>query len=352
MMVKYLSAWVLFLVGFCLTTFAQVSWQPLPPFPAPTREIIAVAAAGKIYMFAGQGKFFTPLGLVYEYDPATKVWTKKKPMPLPAHHVAMVEYNGKVYAFGGFKKPASGEIAWEAINNSWEYDPANDTWKALKPMPSMRGAASAAVVNGKIYVMGGAGVQPGAKNVPLIIGPDGTPNRSLDTVEEYDVSSDTWRERTTMPTPRNHFALAAVNGKIYAMGGRLGSAFGPFGTVTDVVEEYDPATDRWGSERAKMSTPRDSMSWGVYSGKIFVIGGAMSDARVSANFRTTEIYDPAKNQWSASITVPLGRAPTSGAVIGDTFYLVSDYTGYRRLTDERKESEGNPFDQLHLTLWQ
>ena len=350
---KLLFSLSLVLTGSSATTFAQSNWQPLPPFPAPTKEMIAVAAGGEIYIFAGQAKFFTPLGLVFAYDPATKAWTTKKPMPLAAHHVAMVEYNGKIYGFGGFKKPASGEIAWEPVDNSWEYDPAADTWKPLAPMPSKRGAASATVVNGKIYVMGGAGVQPGAKNVPLILSADGgTPSRSLDNVEEYDVASNSWRERTTMPTPRNHFALAAVNGKIYAIGGRMGSAFSLFGTDTEVVEEYTPATDMWGSEKAKMSTPRASMSWGVYNGRICVIGGDMSDARLSATFRTAEAYDPATDQWSVLPTVPQGRAPATGAVVGDTFYLLSEYSGYRNQTGERKESEGSPFDALRLILLQ
>jgi N-acetylneuraminic acid mutarotase len=344
---RFLIAVVLVL-AVCIASRAQTAWQPLAPFPAPTREIVAVSAAGKIYMFAGQGNLFTPLGLVYEYDPVSNVWTKKKNMPLPVHHAAIVDYNGKIYSFGGFKKPASGETTWEAINNSWEYDPSTDVWKALKPMPSVRGAASVAVVNGKFYVMGGAGVHPGMKNVPLIVGPDGTPNRSLDTVEEYDLSSDSWRVRTTMPTPRNHFGLAAVNGKIYAIGGRMGSAFGPFGSDTDVVEEYDPATDTWGLEKARMTTPRGSMSWGVYNGRVYVVGGSMTDARVTASFRTTEAYDPAKNQWFGLVEVPMGRVPTSAAVIGDSLYLVSEYNGYRNLTNERKASEGSPFDVLSL----
>lgn len=349
---KLLFSLSLALVFISAPIYAQSSWQPLTVFPAPTKEMNAVAAGGKIYMFSGQGTFFTPLGLVYAYDPATKSWTKKKPMPLPAHHVAMVEYNGKIYAFGGYKKPASGEIAWEPINNSWEYDPAADAWKPLAPMPSYRGSASAAVVNGKIYVMGGGGVASGMKNMPMVLGPVITPNRSLTTVEEYDVASNTWRAPTTMPTPRNHFAVAAVNGKIYAIGGRMGSAFGAPGTDTEVVEEYTPATNMWGSEKAKMSTPRASMSWGVYNGKIIVIGGDMGDARVSVTFRTAEVYDPATDQWSVLPTVPQGREPTTGAVVGDTFYLLSEYRGYKLQTGERKESDGNPFDALRLDLLQ
>jgi len=335
----------------CVALDAQIGWKSLPAFPVAAGGITAVAANGKLYAFAGQGNLDIPLGLVYEFNPSTNAWSKKKPMPLPAHHIAVAEYNGKIYAFGGFKKATSGQLAWEAIDNSWEYDPANDAWKPLKPMPSARGGASAAAMNGKVYVMGGAGVHPGMKNTPLVIGPDGTPNRSLDSVEEYDVASGSWRTPTTLPTPRNDFALAAVNGKLYAIGGRMGSAFALFGSDTEVVEEYNPADNTWGSERAKMSTPRASMSWGVFNGRITVVGGELTDARVTATFRTAEAYEPAVNQWSVLPTVPLDRMPQTGAFIGDTFYLISVYNGHRLLTGERKDSEGSPFDALRVSIW-
>src|SRR6202140_3917207 len=289
------------------TAHAQSSWEMRAPFPAPPAEFLAVAARGKLYLFGGLAPKFVPRGLVYEYDPVTDAWTSKKPMPLPSHHLALAEYNGKIYSFGGFELPASGEIAWEPIDNSWEYDPANDTWKPLKPMPSKRGGGAAAVVNGKIYVIGGAGVHPGSKNAPLLLGSNGTPHRSVGTVEEYDVASDTWRERSSMPTARNHFVVAAVNGKIYAIGGRLASAFVSLGSATDVVEEYDPAADMWGVPRARMSTQRASMVWGVYRGRVYVVGGEMQSSQMTATFRTVEAYEPEANQWFVLPSVPLGR---------------------------------------------
>ena len=190
------------------TARAQSNWNPRSSFPAPPADVLALAAGGKVYIFGGLGPKYVPRGLVFAYDTATNVWTAKKPMPVPFHHLALAEYKGKIYSFGGFKLPASGEMAWDPIDNSWEYDPATDNWKPLKPMPSKRGAASAAVVNGKIYVMGGAGVHPGAKDAPLFREPNRTPHRSVDTVEEYDIASDScWRECSPMPTARNHFAI-------------------------------------------------------------------------------------------------------------------------------------------------
>ena len=66
----------------------------LPPFPEPHEEVIGQGANGKMYVFAGlvSAPVWLPVGMVYEFDPATNKWTKKKPMALPAHHLALTEY--------------------------------------------------------------------------------------------------------------------------------------------------------------------------------------------------------------------------------------------------------------------
>ncbi len=93
------------------TAQAQGKWTKLAPFPEPAEELLGVAAAGKMYVFCGLAPGWKPIGMVYEYDPATDKWVKKKPMPLLSHHVAFTEYRGKIYAFGGFVLPASGPPA-------------------------------------------------------------------------------------------------------------------------------------------------------------------------------------------------------------------------------------------------
>ena len=135
---------------------AAGKWVKLAPFPEPAEELFGVAAGGKMYVIGGLAPGWKPRGLVYEYDPAADKWTKKKPMALSSHHVAVTELNGKIYAFGGFVPPQSGPPAWIPIDNAWEYDPAADSWKALASMPTKRGSPVAAVVGGKIYVIGGA----------------------------------------------------------------------------------------------------------------------------------------------------------------------------------------------------
>jgi N-acetylneuraminic acid mutarotase len=299
--------------------FAQGKWERKAPFPDPSEEVLGIAAGGKMYVFAGLAPVWKPKALAYEYDPAVDKWTEKKKMALPSHHVAFAEYQGKIYAFGGFVPPQSGPPAWVPIDNSWEYDPVADNWKALAAMPTRRGAAAAAVVGGKVYVIGGA-TTPAGTDEPSVL--PTRPHLAVGAVEEYDIATSTWRTRRPMPTARNHLLVAAVNGKIYAIGGRLGAAFIGLASDTDVVEEYDPAIDLW-QIKARMPTARSALAGGVHGGRIYVAGGEMQDTQKSATFRAFEGYDPATNSWTVLPGMPVSRHGMAGGVTGDQLHLVS-----------------------------
>ncbi len=242
-------------------------------------------------------------------------------MALPSHHVAVTELNGKIYVMGGFILPQSGPPAWVPIDNAWEYDPANDTWKALPPMPTKRGSPVAAAVDGKIYVIGGAGTHPGSKETAIH---PRRPHRSVSANEVYDPATNAWASRSPMPTARNHAAIGVVNNKVYVIGGRIGAAFMTTpASATDLVEEYDPATDQWGPLLKSMPTPRSAMAWGTYKGKIIIAGGEMHDEKVWGAFTVVEAIDPVVNHWSIlpSLTVP--RHGHAGAIIGNRLHIVS-----------------------------
>jgi N-acetylneuraminic acid mutarotase len=301
------------------SAFAQAKWEKLAPFPEPAEEILGAAAGGKMYVFAGLIPFWKPKGLVYEYDPATDRWAKKKPMALPSHHVAFTEYHGKIYAFGGFVYPTSGPAAWTPIDNAWEYDPAADTWKALAPMPSKRGSPVAVAVGDKIYVIGGVSLLPGSTEIAMGFN---TPQASVGTVEEYDPATNAWRERSPMPTPRNHTTAGVVNGKIYVIGGRVGAAFISSATDVSVVEEYDPATDKWSAPRSRMPTARSALGSGVFDGRIYVAGGEFQDPHMMATFRAVEAYEPATDSWSILPSMPVSRHGLAAGVVGNKLILV------------------------------
>ena len=311
---------------FVTTALAQMPtspWKKGAPFPEPDEELYGVAVNGRMYVIGGWGDG-KARGVNYEYDPATDRWTKKQPMPRPAHHAALAAANGKIYAFGGFVAPATTAIpvgaAWEPIDSAWEFDPATDSWKALPPLPGKRGSAIAAEVGGKIYVVGGATTMEGSKD-PFFTAFG--PARVLGTNLVYDPAANKWESRNPMSVPRNHAFGGVVNGKIYVIGGRTGQAFILSATNTDVVEEYNPASNMWSIPKERMPTARSGGASGTDGRRIFVAGGEVTTTELVGAFRAVEAYDPATNSWTTLPSMMMPRHGFAGAVIGNRFHLVS-----------------------------
>jgi N-acetylneuraminic acid mutarotase len=311
-------------------TFAQPAPVPQPsaahpwvqgaPFPEPSEEVLGATSGGKLYVFAGLAPGWKPKAMVVEYDPASNTWTKKKPMRLASHHVALASLNDKIYALGGFAFPGSGPPGWNPVNNAWEYDPVADEWKELAPMPTKRGAASAGVVNGKIYVTGGANSLPGMTENGIH---PARPHNVVATVEEYDPATNAWKTVRPLLLARNHHVTVGVGDKLYVIGGRVGGAFiSSASNNVDLVEMYDPAADLW-TPRTRMPTARSAIGAGLYNNHILVAGGEGQDQRFLAAFKAVEAYDTALNRWEVLPSMPHQRHGLAAAVIGNRFYTVS-----------------------------
>ena len=346
MFVAVAAATMILMYSAVAQSQATGPWKKLAPFPEPSQEIGGTAVNGKLYVIGGlpfaAGREPAPKGIVWEYDAATDQWTQKKRMPFPAHHVAVTAYRNKLYVFGGGTQVEPGGPNWVPTNKAWEYDPVADSWKALAPMPTARGAANAAAVGDKIYVIGGASVHPGQKLVGLSAT---VPHRALGTNEEYDPATNTWRARSPMPTARNHAAIGVVNGKIYVLGGRIGAVF-VVASNTDVVEEYDPATDSWGLAKAPMPLPRSGTAYGTYQGKIYVAGGEFLDNEYVGTYRDLDAYDPATNQWTALPPMPISRHGLVGGVIGNRFYAASGHLQSGAVFGDAMDSDANDAFEL------
>jgi N-acetylneuraminic acid mutarotase len=124
-----------------------------------------------------------------------------------------------------------------------------------------------------------------------------------------------------MPTARNHFFAAAVDGKIYAMYGRLGSSFVTASDVTDLVEEYDPKTDQW-RYASRSPTKRGDVAGGVYDGRIYVTGGEYEEPRGKTTFWAFESFDPKANSWQVLPHIQIARHGFAAAFLGNELHAV------------------------------
>jgi N-acetylneuraminic acid mutarotase len=75
-------------------------------------------------------------------------WTTKAQMPTARNGLGLAVVDDKMYAIGGIYGTQS------SYDNNEEYTPATNTWTTKKPMPTPRGDFAIAVFQDKIYTIG------------------------------------------------------------------------------------------------------------------------------------------------------------------------------------------------------
>lgn len=120
-----------------------------------------------------------------------------------------------------------------------------------------------------------------------------------------------------MPTPRYGHTAAALDGRIYIMGGRQSEHH----DALDVVEIYDPATDTWETAPEPTREKRVNAAVVVYDGKIWLIGGRHGDDVLD----DVEILDPATGRWDEGPELKKAREGLAAVVLNGTIYVVGGF---------------------------
>jgi N-acetylneuraminic acid mutarotase len=168
---------------------------------------------------------------------------------------------------------------------------APGSWLTLAPMPSARQELATAALNGKVYVIGGY------EN-----------SVSTDRVDLYDPATNTWASVQPIPVPQDHNSAAVAAGKLYSFGGHSKEVF-----------VYEPVSNTWSAVAPMNSLHHATPAVGVINDKIYVAGGVNS---AGMSTRDVEVYDPAANTWTNLASMLVARNHLAGGVINDKFYAV------------------------------
>ena len=162
-----------------------------------------------------------------------------------------------------------------------------------------------ALLDGKIYVVGG---YPSTRI-------------SVDTVQVYDIKSDSWRVTTPYPTTINHASAVGLDGVLYVIGGQTNAGGrNRKSSYTSAVYAFGPKTGKW-TARAPMPTARSAMAHAVIGGRIFVAGGRPPRGHDFA------AYDPKADKWMSLPDLPTARNHMAAAAVGGKLYVAGGRFG-------------------------
>ncbi len=298
---------------------AEGNWTRKADMPTARSLFSTAVVDGKIYVIGGEVDKIGEMSIakVERYDPKTDTWEPKADMPTARVNVTTAVVNEKIYVIGGAKKHKikKGEdfsYRLTELSTVEMYDPVTDTWTQKSDMPTPRSTRTC-VLAGKIYAIGGSAIG--------LLVREREPWR-LKTVEVYDPATDTWRKSQSLLHARDGLTTTVVDGKIYAIGGtgwpQIPAHPGPF---LASVEVFNPKTHRWGPT-AKMPAPKSGHTASAMNGKIYIIGGGFRGNGPFMYLSTIEIYDPQTDKWTQVPDMPVGKFGHAAEVINGKIYIL------------------------------
>jgi N-acetylneuraminic acid mutarotase len=214
-------------------------------------------------------------------------WQTKASMSQARTGLGVAVVDGKIYAIGGYT--AQDHFPFNQVGTNERYDPKADVWVILKPMPTPRTSFAIAAYEGKIYCVGGYNIVEGE-----------TISSSLSVNEVYDTVTDTWSTKSDAP----FFGPAQAN----VVDGKM------FITKSNKLYMYDHVADLWTNKTDIPHGGHGYVSAVVDSKIIFSFGYYPNGIALGRPTEIVMIYDTKTDTYSETSTPPKGYSSVGIAV--------------------------------------
>jgi hypothetical protein len=223
---------------------------------------------------------------------------------ITVNNLASGSHTMVLYALGEKNIMSFYEYEWGAFSDLVSFTmaetdvalPIENTWQVITPMPTARFNLGVAAVDGKIYAVGGE-----------------TSSGATGANEMYNPETDMWTTKQPMPYPITGFSVTVCQNKIYCIG-------------RNYNQVYDPATDSW-TTKASMPTPRSYLCICEVNDKIYAISGWKTNTQYNTFGPCTlnEMYDPETDTWTSMATLPDMVAVQVAVAFNGKIYAFADY---------------------------
>ncbi|TML40285.1 MAG: hypothetical protein E6G25_05370 [Actinobacteria bacterium] len=196
-------------------------------------------------------------------------WEAARPLPLARTEVAAARLGSEIAVIGGFLADGTSTGRVDA------FSPRSERWRRLLDLPAQVNHAMVASASGGVLA----------------------PGRLAQRMLVLDLRTGRWLFAPG-PSPREHLAVTAAGGIVYALAGRSG------GTNFTTFEAYSPKRRTW-RRLPPVPYPRGGTGAAVVPGRIVSLGGEEPGGTISSVFA----YDIATSHW---MRLPDMRTPRHG----------------------------------------
>jgi non-specific serine/threonine protein kinase len=264
---------------------AALAWQTNAPLPVARTEVAAARHGDAIVVVGGFLADGSTTARADVYVPSSDTWRRAPDLPVAVNHAAAATLAGRAVVAGGYTDPGGSSRGVYVLDGA--------RWAPMPRLPFRRAAAGAAALGGTLYVVGG-------------VGPSGLARNAL----AY--ARGRWRA-IPGPTPREHLAVAAAGGRLYAVAGRTAG----FDTNLVLVESWRPGERAWRRE-PPVPEPRGGTGAAAVGTTVVSIGGEAVTGTLAKAFA----FDVRTRRWSALPDLPSPRHGLGVVAFGGTVYVI------------------------------
>ena len=249
--------------SYDLNTNTWTNLNPTVRPPARGGHAMAYASRSDRIILFGGNDGATVFADTWSYDLNANAWTNVAPVVAPpgryGHAMVYDSRSDRIVLFGGFNSTLG------ALNDTWSYDVANNTWIAsatlTRPSARQEHALAYDAQSDRVVLFGGV-----------------VANAPNDETWTYDLTNDSWVNwnPASRPSARSEHAMAydAESDRVVMFGGS--TVLGP----DDHTWSYDFGTNRWADTIPRSRPPerrQHAMAYDAESDRIVLFGGLVAN---------------------------------------------------------------------------
>ncbi|XP_054542130.1 kelch-like protein 32 isoform X6 [Pan paniscus] len=285
--------------------YAQPVWQTRrtkPRFQSDTLYIIG--GKKREVCKVKELRYFNPVDQENALIAAIANWSELAPMPVGRSHHCVAVMGDFLFVAGGEVEHASGRTC--AVRTACRYDPRSNSWAEIAPMKNCREHFVLGAMEEYLYAVGGRNEL----------------RQVLPTVERYCPKKNKWTFVQSFDRSLSCHAGYVADGLLWISGGVTNTA-----QYQNRLMVYEPNQNKWIS-RSPMLQRRVYHSMAAVQRKLYVLGGNDLDYNNDRILvRHIDSYNIDTDQWTrCNFNLLTGQNESGVAVHNGRIYLVGGYS--------------------------